>query len=63
MVYDPEWLKEALVKNFSIFTNRRLLVVGGQIDEGLFTIEGDHWKHCRKVMSSEFSSGKIKKVC
>jgi len=62
LVYDAEWIKEAFVKNFSFFTNRRRLLFGGALDQGLFSMEGDHWRHSRKMLSSEFSSGKLKKV-
>ena len=38
------------------------MLQGGYIDSGLFTIEDDHWKFARKMLSSEFTSGKLKKV-
>lgn len=62
MVFDGPWLKEAFVKNFGAFTDRRNFQFGGAIDDGLFSIGGDHWKFARKMLSPEFSSGKLKKV-
>ena len=59
---DAEWLKEAWIKHFRVFTNRRRLRFGGSFDHGLFSIEGDHWRHVRQKLSPEFSSGKLKKV-
>ena len=59
---DAEWLKEAWIKHFRVFTNRRRLRFGGAFDHGLFSIEGDHWRHVRQKLSPEFSSGKLKKV-
>jgi hypothetical protein len=62
MVMDPEWLKEAFIKHFRVFTNRRRINFGGSLNSSLFSIEGEHWKHARKTLSAEFSSGKLKKV-
>ncbi|XP_067950116.1 cytochrome P450 3A29-like isoform X2 [Watersipora subatra] len=62
MVYDGMWLKEAFIKNFNKFINRREFVFGGVIDEGLFSIGGEHWKFVRKMLSPEFSSGKLKRL-
>lgn len=62
VVTDAEWLKEAWIKHFKVFTNRRPLLFGGSLDQGLFSIEGDHWKSVRQRLSPEFSSGKLKKV-
>ena len=63
IVMDPEWLKEAFIKHFPVFTNRRRVNFGGSIGSSLFGVEGEHWKHNRKLLSAEFSSGKLKKVC
>jgi len=62
MVYDAEWLREAFVKHLSVFTNRRRTVFGRALDYTLFVSEGDHWRHTRRIVSPEFSSGKIKRV-
>ena len=62
LVYDGPWLKEAYIKNFHAFTDRRLIPLGGAIDSSLLNIPGEHWKFARKMLSPEFSSGKLKKV-
>lgn len=62
MVMDPDFLKEAFIKNFAKFTDRRRFRFGGSIDSGLFSAEGAHWKYVRQRLSPEFSSGKLKKV-
>ena len=63
VVSDAEWIKEAWIKHFKVFTNRRRVLFGGSLDQGLFSIEGDHWRHIRQRLSPEFSSGKLKNVC
>ena len=63
LVYDPLWVKEAFIKNFNVFIERRRFPLGSAIDNGLFSISGEHWKFARKMLSPEFSSGKLKKVC
>ncbi|XP_067948027.1 cytochrome P450 3A29-like [Watersipora subatra] len=62
LVYDGLWLKEAFIKNFNKFSSRREFVFGGAINEGLFTIGGEHWKFVRKMLSPEFASGKLKRL-
>ena len=62
LVFDGPWLKQAFVKNFNVFINRRRMQAGGPIDESLFSLEGEHWKFVRKMLSPEFSSGKLKRV-
>jgi len=63
MVFDGEWIKEAFIKNFSVFTDRRRVLQGSSVDSGLLVLESDHWKFVRKLISPEFASGKLKKVC
>lgn len=62
LVYDGNWLREALSSNFSKLMNRRPLFMGGSIDYGLFSIEGEHWKHVRSILSHNFAQGKLKAV-
>jgi len=62
LVYDADWLKEAFIKHFHHLTDRRVIKQGGAFDAGIFSIGGEHWKSNRRLLSPEFSSGRIKKV-
>lgn len=62
LVSDPEWLKEAFIKNFAITTDRFYLFMGGVADYGIFNIGGEHWKYVRTMLSPTFTQGKLKKV-
>ena len=62
LCYDGEWLKEAFIKNYAALTDRRRQRLGGFTDSSLISVEGEHWKMNRKMLSPEFSSGKLKKV-
>jgi len=60
MVYDADWLKEALVKNFSAFTNTRELSVTPLSAYELIGLKGKHWQHVRRILTLEFTTGKQK---
>jgi len=62
MVYDVDWLKEALVKNFSVFTNTRQISVSPLSAYELIGLQGEHWQHVRRILALEFTTGKLKKV-
>lgn len=62
LVYDPEFIKEAFIKNFEVFTNRRILSFGGPLDHSVLNLTDDHWKYVRSALSPTFTQGKLKKV-
>lgn len=62
LVSDAEWLKEAFIKNFHLTADRRPAALGGALDDGMFSLEGDHWRHVRAQLSPAFTSGKLKMV-
>ena len=55
-------MKDAFIKNYAALTDRRRQRLGGFTDSSLISVEGEHWKMNRKMLSPEFSSGKLKKV-
>jgi len=62
LVYDPEFIKEAFIKNFDVFTNRRIIPIGGPIDHSVLNLTDDHWKYVRSSLSPTFTQGKLKKM-
>ena len=62
MVYDGDWVQDAFIKHFQSFTNRNTVKFGGAIDESLFSVKNEHWKHARKTLSPVFTSSKLKHV-
>lgn len=62
LVSDAEWLKEAYIKNFNLTMDRRPISLNEVFDGGIFTTQGEHWKHARAQISPAFSSGKLKQV-
>ena len=62
MVFDPEFCKEAFIKHFDAFTNRRVIPLGGPMDYSLLNLSDDHWKYVRSTLSPTFTQGKLKGV-
>ncbi|GAV06313.1 hypothetical protein RvY_16327 [Ramazzottius varieornatus] len=63
MVSDPEMLKSVMVKDFSVFPNRRDFGLNGPILElSVSVIRDQHWKHVRNVLVPAFSSGKMRQM-
>ncbi|KAL8558302.1 hypothetical protein ACOMHN_059549 [Nucella lapillus] len=62
VIHDPKMLREVMVKQFDAFPNRIKLRVTDRepLCHMLQFLEGDHWRHVRRVLSPGFSSGKLK---
>lgn len=59
VVGDPEILKDILIRNFHMFSDRRV-VSGNPETNNLINQNGGQWKHDRAVLSPTFSTGKMK---
>ncbi|CAF1359364.1 unnamed protein product [Rotaria sordida] len=58
---DPELLRKVLIKDFHVFTNRRILKgLTGPLEHGLTMLRDDAWKNARTIVSPTFSSAKLK---
>lgn len=62
MVYDADFMREAYVKNYHAFTNRRVIRIGGPLDVAVMNLKDDHWKYIRSALSPTFTQGKLKMV-
>ena len=62
VIGEPELVKEALIKNFHKFTDRRVLSGHKFSSKSLINQNGTQWKTDRSVMSQTFSSGKMKQM-
>ncbi|XP_062420197.1 cytochrome P450 3A30-like isoform X2 [Pungitius pungitius] len=71
-VMDPDMLKTILVKEcFTYFTNRRVrrthwikvnIRLNGDLYDSVSTVEDDHWRRIRNVLTPSFTSGHIKEM-
>lgn len=62
-VADPDMLKTILVKEcLTYFTNRRNLRLNGELYDAVSTAEDDHWRRIRNILTSSFTSGRIKEM-
>ncbi|XP_040043618.2 cytochrome P450 3A27 isoform X1 [Gasterosteus aculeatus] len=62
-VMDPDMLKTILVKQcFTYFTNRRNIRLNGDLYDSVSTVEDDHWRRIRNVLTPSFTSGHIKEM-
>lgn len=59
VIADPEVLKDVLIRNFHLFSDRRV-VTGNPSTNSLINQNGPGWKHDRAVLSPTFSTGKMK---
>ncbi|XP_067931669.1 cytochrome P450 3A11-like [Watersipora subatra] len=59
-VADPEFLRQALVKDFASMPNRRETHRDALSDYFLTSLTDDHWRHVRASLSPTFTSGKLK---
>ena len=63
-VSDPELIKNIIVKDFHIFTDRarRNRSHDDIMSKNLVDLKGDDWKRVRSIISPSFSSGKMKRM-
>jgi len=62
LIADVDFIRDAFIKQFDKTIDRRPFLLGGDMDHGLFSVTGDHWRHSRQSLSPAFTSGKLKKV-
>ncbi|XP_076330777.1 cytochrome P450 3A18-like [Tachypleus tridentatus] len=63
MVAEPELIKLITVKDFHVFSDRRVFEMGDPILDKMLTIQtGEEWRQTRSLISPTFGSGKMKKM-
>jgi len=64
MIRDPEIINNILIKDFSYFTDRGILVdfKAEPMSEVLFLMKNPRWKTLRTKLSPAFTSGKLKQM-
>ncbi|XP_031719083.1 cytochrome P450 3A30 isoform X1 [Anarrhichthys ocellatus] len=63
VVMEPDMLKTILVKEcFTYFTNRRNLRLNGELYDSVSTAEDDQWRRIRNILTSFFTSRRIKEM-
>lgn len=64
LVYDPEYIKDIMIKDFNNFTDRGMYVneEDDPLSAHLFSIEAEKWRFLRNKLSPAFTSGKIKNM-
>ncbi|XP_013391592.1 cytochrome P450 3A41-like [Lingula anatina] len=62
MITDPEMLKEVMVKQASVFTDRNADpdTQISPVDKSVFAVRGEPWKQMRSTLTPTFSSGKLR---
>lgn len=62
-ILDRELIRTVLVKEcFTHFTNRRNMVLSGDLHDALFNTVDEDWKRIRAVISPSFTSGRLKEM-
>ncbi|XP_021368001.1 cytochrome P450 3A18-like [Mizuhopecten yessoensis] len=62
-IADPKLLKEILVKDFNSFVNRRDFdQMDGPLRDSLLSIQDDHWRFVRNMITPTFSGKKLKEM-
>ncbi|XP_013394387.1 cytochrome P450 3A4 [Lingula anatina] len=64
MITDPDMLKEVMVKQASIFTDRNLNsdTQMKPFDKSVFAVKGEEWKQMRSTLTPTFSSGRLRRM-
>jgi cytochrome P450 len=63
IVGDPDLIKQIMVKDFHIFTNRRPVKTSHPImSKFLSSLVGEEWKRVRSIVTPTFTSSKMKKI-
>ncbi|CAF4005974.1 unnamed protein product [Rotaria magnacalcarata] len=63
IVGDPDLIKQIMVKDFHVFTNRRPVKTTHTImSKFLSSLVGEEWKRVRSIITPTFTSSKMKKI-
>ncbi|XP_046579188.1 cytochrome P450 3A29-like [Haliotis rubra] len=63
-VFDPDILKEVLVKDFKTFTDRLSFELDDfPLSTNLFNVRGETWRRLRNIVSPTFSGVKLRRMC
>lgn len=64
IIKDPEYIKDVLIKDFSMFSDRGLKVHERvePLSQHLFNLEPERWRPLRTKLSPVFTSGKLKEM-
>ncbi|XP_054157194.1 uncharacterized protein LOC128955546 [Oppia nitens] len=63
VIADPQLIKDVMIKDFNLFTNRDDLITGDILnDRSLFNLKGNEWKNMRSIITPTFSSGKMRSM-
>lgn len=63
-IWDPDVLKQVLIKEFSIFPDRQknMLKIQGEMNDALLSVSGPQWKRSRTTLTPTFSSAKLREM-
>ncbi|XP_071042170.1 cytochrome P450 3A8 [Parasteatoda tepidariorum] len=62
-VADPKLLRDIFVRDFPVFTNRRIFETGDDISDVMVSnLQDEDWKRVRSILSPVFSTGKLKRI-
>lgn len=65
MIGEPKILKAIMIKNFNCFRNRRRLEILSTMEpfkSFMTLLQDDEWKSVRSIVTTTFTSGKLKSV-
>ncbi|KAM9492992.1 cytochrome P450 3A27-like [Salvelinus alpinus] len=62
-IMDKSMIKTVLIKEcYNIFTNRRKIILSGEMFDAVSLAEDDTWRRIRSVLSPSFTSGRLKEM-
>nr|XP_046193754.1 cytochrome P450 3A27-like [Oncorhynchus gorbuscha] len=62
-IMDKSMIKTVLIKEcYNIFTNRRNIILNGELFDAVSLAEDDTWRRIRSVLSPSFTSGRLKEM-